>query len=92
MSQRTLYGLRNVAFYAALEGARYYLTRTARDTALASLRDLAVSRGLSAAAATAGIYAVKRVIRDTTPGADALIETAAENERELAAGAAGGAS
>ncbi len=92
MSQRTLYGIQNVAFYAdPREGARYYLTRKARDTALASLRDLAVSRGLGVRAATVGIYPVKRVVRDVSV-AEALIETAAENERELAARAAGGAS
>ena len=92
MSQRTLYGLRNVCFYASsCEDVRYYLTRKSRDAALAALRDLAVSRGLDPVAARAGIYAVKRLVRDVSV-ADALIETAAENERELAAGAAGGAS
>jgi hypothetical protein len=92
VTQRTLYGLRNECFYAdPREGARYYLTRKARDTALAELRDLAVSRGLAAAAATAGIYPVKRIVRDVSRE-ETLIETAAANERELAAGAAGGAS
>lgn len=83
--QRTLYGIRNVAFYAdPREDTRYYLTRRARDTALVGLRDLAVSRGLAVSAATAGIYPVKRIVRDVSV-AESLIETAAENERALAA-------
>lgn len=85
VSQRTLYGIRNVVFYAdPREAPRYYLTRKTRDAALASLRDLAVSRGLSADAARAGIYPVKRLVRDVSR-AESLIDSAAENERALAA-------
>lgn len=91
MTQRTLYGFRNVAFYASQEDARFYLTRKSRDAALASLRALAVSRGLGVRAATVGIYPVKRLVRDVSVE-EALIEAAAENEREHAARAAGGAS
>ena len=83
---KTLFGFRNECFYSSsCEDVRYYLTRKSRDAALASLRDLAVSRGLDPVAARAGIYPVKRVIRDTTPGAEALIESASENEAALAA-------
>ena len=83
---KTLFGFRNECFYSSPCGdVRYYLTRKSRDAALASLRDLAVSRGLDPVAARAGIYPVKRVVRDTTPGAEALIESASENERDLAA-------
>jgi len=85
MSQRTLYGVRNQCFYASSQqDVRYYLTRKSRDAALASLRDLAVSRGLAVSAATAGIYPVKRVVRDVSL-AEVLIESAAENERALSA-------
>lgn len=85
MSQRTLYGVRNQCFYASSQqDVRYYLTRKARDSALAALRDLAVSRGLGVRAATVGIYPVKRVVRDVSL-AEALIESAAENERAFAA-------
>jgi len=85
VSQKTLFGIQNVCFYASPDGeARYYLTRKSRDVALAALRDLAVSRGLAASAATVGIYPVKRVVRDVSL-AETLIEAAAENERELAA-------
>ena len=82
---KTLFGFRNECFYASSQDVRYYLTRKSRDKALAALRDLAVSRGLDPVAARAGIYPVKRVIRDTTPGAEALIESASENERDIAA-------
>jgi hypothetical protein len=88
VSQKTLFGIQNVCFYASPDGeARYYLTRKSRDVALAALRDLAVSRGLAVAAARAGIYAVKRVVRveRDVALAEALIESASENERELAA-------
>ena len=91
MSQKTVYGIVNFCFYAPPDGARtYYLTRKARDRALADLRDLAIERGLAASAALSGIRPVKRVLRDTTPGAEALIESASENERDLAALATGG--
>jgi len=83
---KTLFGFRNECFYASSqEDVRYYLTRKSRDRALAALRDLAVERGLDPVAARAGIYPVKRILRDTTPGAEALIESASENERDLAA-------
>lgn len=82
----TIYGYRNECFHASSQqDVRYYLTRKSRDAALASLRDLAVSRGLAVSAATAGIYPVKRVVRSSSSSAEALIESAAENERELAA-------
>ena len=88
MSQKTLFGIQNVCFYASSTGeANYYLTRKSRDAVLGARRDRAVSRGLAAAAARAGIYPVKRVVRfdRNVALAEELIERAVENEREIAA-------
>ncbi len=74
----TLYGFQNVAFYATNNPQpRWFLTREARNKALAALRTLAVERGLSRSAALAGIYPVRRTSRDQR-----LIGDAWENEAD----------
>lgn len=62
----TFFGYVNcAAFNRKLEGdTSWYATRAARDTAIVEKRAWAVRNGLSAGAAQAGIYPVKRRVRD----------------------------